>query len=115
MATVKNTKELVKLVVDAYKVYGLAKADGKIDLKDLGLLLTLLPSIEPAFGDVSEIPAEMKDLDAAEASELASYVMAQLGSLPEHTTAIIDSSLGLLIAAYKLYSAIKGSSATVTA
>lgn len=115
MATIKNTKELIKLVISGYKVYGQAKEDGKVDFKDLGLLLTLLPDLEVAFKDVGEIPAEVKDLDAAEAQELASFVIAELGALPEKTTAIINASLSFILAAYKLYASIKGSGASAQA
>jgi hypothetical protein len=115
MATIQNTKELVKLVVSGYKVYGQAKADGKIDLKDLGLLLALLPDIEAAFKDVSEIPAEVKDLDATEAAELGQFIVSELGALPEKTAAIINESLQVIIHAYKLVIVIRGSGASAQA
>lgn len=115
MADVKNTKEVLKLIISGYKVYGLAKADGKIDLSDLGFLMTMLPHLQPAFDDASKIPTEVKDLDAAEAQELATFIVTELGVVEGQTAEIINASLGLLVSGYKLYAAIKGGAAKAQA
>jgi hypothetical protein len=115
MADVKNTKEAVKLVIDAYKVYKSASADGKIDLADLGLVIALVPALQPAIEGIGEVPTEIKDMDLNELSELSAYVVAQLGSVDSQATAIIEAALGLLSSAYKLYVAVKGPTPSVSA
>lgn len=110
MSDVKNTKEVLKLIISGYKVYKGASADGKIDFSDLAQLMLLVPNLQPAFDDIDEVPKEVKDLDAAEAQELATYIVTELGVVEGKTAEIINASLGLLVSGYKLYAAIKGGS-----
>jgi len=70
---VKDIKELIKMVISCYKAYLLSAKDGKIDLNDLGNLMIVLPTLQPAFEGINTVPAEFKDLEAAEAEELSEF------------------------------------------
>jgi hypothetical protein len=106
VAEVKEIKDVLKLVLSGYKVYGLSMADGKIGFEDIGNLMVMIPHIQPAFDGVDQIPAEFKDMDAAEAQELTDYVKSELNVEDSKVGRIIDSALSLVIAGYKLYLAI---------
>jgi hypothetical protein len=67
---IKETKELLKFGILAKDVFVAAKADGKIDLGDLGLVLPLVGPLNGAIQGVGEIPAELADLDEGEFDEL---------------------------------------------
>lgn len=107
MKDIKNTKEAVKLVISGFKAYKLAAADGKIGFEDLGHAMIMLPHIQPAFEGIMEVPAEFKDLNAEEASELSAFVLAELGDVGDKLEAIITASLGIVANSIKLYVAIK--------
>lgn len=106
METIKETKDVLKFVVSGYKVWSAAKADGKIDLGDIGHLMLMVPHIQPAFEGVDKIPAEFKDLSAAEAQEIAEYIVKEFSVGDEKVAEIVNASLGLIISGYKLYLAI---------
>lgn len=67
---IKETKEVLKFGILAKDVIVAAKADGKINLGDLGLVLPLVGPLNGAIEGAEQIPAELADLDAAEFDEL---------------------------------------------
>jgi hypothetical protein len=103
----KNLTEMVDLILTAVEVFGDAKADGKIDAQDLGLLLKLIPQVGPALDGAAEIPAEVKDLSAEEASALVAHVMAKLTIGDEKARTIVEKALKLGVAGLELAAAIK--------
>lgn len=103
---VKNTKEMLDLVLGGVSVVVLAKADGKIDLNDAVLLIGLFPKVKPALDDMKMIPKELDDLDTVEAAELITHVMSRLAITDVHARMVIDKSLRFVIATYDLISEI---------
>ena len=101
---IENTKEVVKLGFEGAKVFKAAKADGKIDLADLGKLMLLLPYVGPAVADADKIPAELKDMDSAEADELVEFAAAELGGLLEREKVVarVEAALGVAKSISKL-------------
>lgn len=76
---IKESLELLEgvrlLAVDAKMVL----ADGKIDFKDIPVvwgLIGQMSKLNAAASGISEIPAELKDLSAAEINQLASAALA---------------------------------------
>lgn len=78
---IKDTKELVTLVAVLAKAFKDAQADGRIDATDIAVLIQVIPSLTPALENITNIPAELKDLDAAEVQELADAVKVVVGEL----------------------------------
>lgn len=99
---IKETTELVDLVVDLAKVIVEATKDGKITVEDATLLFRLIPALGPAFQDVAKMPAEIKDMDVAEATELVAHVAARLSLDNEKAQAIVEKSLKLAVMIYDL-------------
>lgn len=68
-----GVKELGELVIWLGKVgsaVGQAAEDGKIDLSDLPKLMSVLPGAPSALMGATDIPKEIRDMDAAEAAML---------------------------------------------
>ena len=70
MMGVKETGELLVWLAKAGSAVGASIEDGKPDWTDLPKFMALLPSAPSAILGVGEIPAELKDMDAAEAAML---------------------------------------------
>lgn len=107
MASIKETTDVVNFGIAVVKAVQAAKADGKIDLGDLAQLFPLIPAASAAFENIGLVPAELKDLDPAEATELISSVMAGLSINDPKARLVVDSSLKFAIAGYGLYQAVK--------
>lgn len=103
----KNLTEVVDLALAGVDTFVKAKADGKIDAADLGLLLSLIPAVGPAIDGIGEIPAEIKDLDVAEAQALVAHVMAKLTITDDKAIAVINASLKMLVAGLELAKALQ--------
>lgn len=98
----KELKELLDLVISAFNAGIQAKKDGKIDMGDLGLVLSLIPKIEPAFEGVSAIPAELSSMTEEDAADIVSFVMSKLVIEEEKAKDIVSKSLHVLFSAYAL-------------
>ena len=105
MKEVKEIKDVLKLIIGAIKGYQAAKADGKLDWADMSQFMPVFPLIQPAIENISEIPAEFKDLDSEEATELAEFVKQELEIDEESKVArIITHALGVASHGYALVS-----------
>ena len=104
---IKGTTEVVDAILTGVSVFQQAKADGKIDLSDLGLLLQLIPAIGPVAQDIGGVPAELKDLSAEEAQALVAHIMAKLNIADAHALAVATESLKFAAQGWSLYQAIK--------
>lgn len=72
---IKDSKEMLLFLFMFGKVVKEAKEnDGKIDYMDAMLLMKLMPLLGPAFDGASNIAAEIKDIDDAEAAEMIEYL-----------------------------------------
>ena len=99
---IQHTKELLDLVFSLGGVVKQGLDDGKLDANDLGLLMLVLPKLQPAFDGIGEIPAEFKDLDEAEGKELLAHVSAGAAGVftDEELKAKIDAGLKAGMAIY---------------
>ena len=66
----KNTLECLKLANDAAVATKAAMADGKLDWKDIPKVVGLFKPAQVTLQDIKIVPAELKDLDDAEAAQL---------------------------------------------
>lgn len=104
---IDELKQAVKLILDMIQVgVGVAK-DGKVDVSDLGLLMTLIPDFGPAFSGAGTIPAELADMTTEEAEELVAFVMAGLVVPNDHARILVEKSLKVAAATFELIKAIK--------
>lgn len=97
MAPITDTKEVLKFGFAIVKAFQAARADGVIDLRDLGLVFPLIQEAGPALAGIQNVPKELSDLDDAEFDELL-----DLGKL-EFPLVIEDAALRIKVEkGYKL-------------
>lgn len=103
----KELKELLDLALTGVEVGVAAQKDGHIGVEDLGLLLKLVPTIQPALDGIGEIPAELADLSTEEAADVVAHVMAKLVIDDAKARLVIEKALKAIVANYELIKAVK--------
>ena len=96
--------EDLKDVVKAGLSLGQALSDG-IQISDLGALM----DVPDAIVGISNVPAEIADLDEAEKEELQQFVKANFDIADDNMEEIIEEAVVLAISLYKLGLLFKGS------
>lgn len=91
---------------------GLAKslADKEIKVEDLANFLPSILLIPNAFQGINELPAELKDLDAAELDQIKTVVINKLGSIAgieAKWLTIAQESFAIGLSVSKIIKAIK--------
>lgn len=81
MADIKHTKEVISLLASLVKAIDRANEDGTINALDLDELITVFPKVIPAIDGISEVPAEVKDIDVLELEEIADLVAELIGEV----------------------------------
>jgi hypothetical protein len=104
---VKELKEMIDLALAGVDVGIKASADGKVDVQDLSLLLSLIPLAGPAIDGVGEIPAELSDLSADEAAEVVAHIMAKLSLGNGKAIRVAEKALKAALAVYMLVQEVK--------
>ena len=74
MASIKETKEMVKFAMSIANAVGSALEDGEASVSDLFEFTSALMAAKPALDGASDIPAELADMDDAEKTELKNYI-----------------------------------------
>lgn len=105
--SVKELKDVVVLLAQIANSSVSALKDGKVGVEDLSLFLKLIPLLPAAVDGAAQIPAELKDVDAAEVKELADAVVANLALDNEKAALVVSKSLGVVIALADLALSLK--------
>lgn len=80
---IRNTTEIIALAAALGIAVRNAQSDGKVNASDIGELIAVVPRIAPAIEGADEIPAELRDLDPAEAEQLKQQVVTAVGSISD--------------------------------
>jgi hypothetical protein len=99
----KETKEVLDFISAGVAAGVAIGADGKVDVQDLGQLLTVIPSVGPAFDSIALVPKEVGELDDADALELIAYVGAKLVLPGDKAKIVLNHSLRMAHKAYEIY------------
>jgi len=97
---IKETKELLKFIIDFGMAVDQAMADKKFDMSELGLLIAPLMQIGPAFTGIDKLGGELKDLDAAESADLVAYFSKELDLANDKVEVLIEQGLALGLQIY---------------
>lgn len=103
----KETKELLDLILDAVDVAVSAQKDGKISFDDAALLIKILPDFVPAFEGMGAVPAELASMSEADAAELCTHVMVKLALEDGKARKVVDAALKFAVAGYGLMASLK--------
>lgn len=104
---VVQTQEVADLIIAVVNGIKAVKADGKVDLSDLGQLVALAPSLIAAVDKIDQVPVELKDLSEAEAAALGAHLVAGLALEGEKARLVAEKGLSALVAVYGLVKAVK--------
>lgn len=104
---IQNTKAVLHLALMIVSTVDKAKADGKIDAADMGLLFQLIPAVAPGVAGAGQFPREMADLSVEEVTELSAFVIAELSIDDAKAKLVIEKGLKLVGSALDLLGAIK--------
>jgi len=108
MAGIKETKELLKFIVEFAEAIDKSMEDGDIGFADLTNLVSAMMAAGDAFSDISLIPEEINDLDDNEALELYAYAKDELDLRSDKLEEIVESALEIGLKVYQLFNLIKG-------
>lgn len=103
----KETKELVSFGISVGHAIDLSLEDGKIGLDDAIHFYKAVLAAGDAFKDVKMVPKELGDMDAAERSELLSYVQENFDVSNDKLEAVVEGALGLALQVYNFVELIK--------
>ena len=115
MAGIKETKELLKFIVEFAEAIDKSMEDGDIGFADLTNLVSAMMAAGDAFSDISLIPEEINDLDDNEALELYAYAKDELDLRSDKLEEIVESALEIGLKVYQLFNLIKGTAPTPAA
>lgn len=104
---VKNTKEVLSLMVSIGNAVGKSLADGKIGPEDLGHLLEPISKVGPALGDIGQVVAEIKDMSPEERDQLLADMKAELVLPQQKVEMAVEAGLDILSAVHKIGLALK--------
>lgn len=77
---IKELKEVVDLLAALMKMVDAAMADGKVDMSDLSLLMSLVPVVGPAIQGIGMVDDELKDMSEEEIAEMKAYMDSKFGA-----------------------------------
>lgn len=91
----KETKELLKFVIELGEALETALADKKFEIAELALLMGPLMQVAPAFEGVDQIGEEIKNVDAAGLVDLVEYAKTELDLAADGVEEKIERALEL--------------------
>lgn len=75
---ITETRQFLEFVLALARALRGARADGKVNIMDLGQLMQVIPHIAPALQGAGNIPKELADLSEAEFAEVKGKVATAL-------------------------------------
>lgn len=99
---IDELKDVIRFGISLGESVDQALADGKFDITELGLLMTPIMQIGPAFTGIDKVGGEIKDLDEAELAELKLFVEEELDLANDKVEEIIEKALGIGVQVYGL-------------
>lgn len=106
---VAETKEMLKFLVLLGMAVDKSLEDKKLDLADAPNLLPAMLAAGPAFSNVSLVPKELGELDAAEKQELVEYFAKEFDLKDDKIEMLVEKGLKLGLLVYEFVVELKGS------
>jgi hypothetical protein len=94
---IKDTKELVKFVIELVNAIDTSLEDGKFSLTDVAQFLKPMLSAPNAFNDIKNVSLEIKDLSEVEKVELKEYMKNELKIKSEKIEMVVEHSFSIAL------------------
>lgn len=105
---IKETLEVIDFgMAVSGGVFESLKNDGKITFGDMTNFTQAAMTITPAFENIGQIPAELKDLSAEELGVIQNHIVAKLPDIGEKWMVVARESLQIGISAQRIVQAFK--------
>jgi hypothetical protein len=102
MKGVTNTLEVIALGAALTSAIVNSREDGEVNAADLVNLIGVVPHVQPALEDISEVPEELKDLDEAELGLILDRVKEVVGQVgDEKALAYAEAALKIGLAVFE--------------
>lgn len=109
MLGIKETKELLVFGLDVGEgVFKSYADDGKITFGDATNFSDAVISVPAALKGVTDVPAELADLDEAEFGEIKDLVVARLPDIGDKWIVVANEALSIGTSIVKIYNVLKG-------
>lgn len=105
---IKETKELLKFVLDLGMGLEQALADKKMTFGDVGCFLVAFKDAVPAFAGINLVPKEMGNLSDAEIAELVTFVETEFHLNDQKIEHIVDMALSFGFKIYEMIEVFRG-------
>ena len=97
MEGIKETKEMLGLVIAVGNGVGASLNDNKISIFDLRHFVNALNVSKAAVDNAKNIPKELKDLDEKEKQELVEYVKTTFDIPQDNVEIVVEKALAVAI------------------
>ena len=111
----KDTQELVDLLIDASTDVAQVIKDPKNYVSDTSMLLKLIPEIQAAFDGITNVPTELSAMTQTDAEALVAHIAAKLTVTDAHAQDVINAALKAAVAVYGLVKVLLNKPAVATA
>jgi hypothetical protein len=98
----KETRELLDLLIESGNFIGKAMEDGKIGFSDAFYVLGVLKKIGPAVKGVQLVPAELQSATPEELDGLRDYIKKKFDIPQDKIEGVVEHALEILIRVAKL-------------
>lgn len=107
MPGIQESKELIAFTLKLGNGLGASLEDGKLSFTDAPKFMDAMMAAPAAFQGISEVPAEMKDLDEAEKAELIAYAKTEFDIPQDKVEELVEEGLSLAIAIYNFVEKVR--------
>jgi hypothetical protein len=98
---IKELTEVVDFVIELGNGVGLAVADGKITLGDLGDFLPAARAAMPAISGIGSVDEELLDLSDEEVAEIVNHVVTKFDIPSDKAEKLVEEALELGLKVFK--------------
>ncbi len=107
MAGTKDTKELLIFGTTLASGIGRALEDGKLSLRDMSELFSIITTANAAFQGIQNVPEELKDLSKSELQILVAQMKADLDLPNDELEKTIEKGFDFLLKLYDVWDVIR--------
>lgn len=115
MTGIKNLKEVCVFLALSLSAQQKAAADGNIGVADVAHLMNPLLALPQALEGVTSVPAEVMDMDPAEAAELSEAIKGAVDLTNDGAEAVVEQIIGAALQLAAAALAVKNAKAPVVA
>lgn len=105
---IKNTLDVIDFGMAIGN--GVAKSlkdDGKVTVGDLPNFMPAVMLLPATIEGISDIPAELKELNESELGQIRDHIVTQLPEVGEKWLVVATESFSIAVSVYKIYNAVK--------